>query len=257
MDDYRHISVSRIDDTMTVYNEENKVWQITEREWYGLSFCRSGELTYTHNGKKYVSKAGTAVFLPKGGTYLLTCLKPGEFPLINFQLEGDSMPDSLLCIPVPEGSTWESDYEAMEQLAMRPEQNQFALKSLLYRMLDQLLADIDRNYMPAVLYTGLKFLEENIADATLSNGVIAAHAGVSEVYMRQLFARYLGQSPRQYLLQRRLDIARILLRNPNILIGKVAENCGFSSIYHFSRAFHTAEGCSPSAYRATHPAQMY
>lgn len=257
MDDYRQISVSRIDDAMTVYNEENKVWQIVQRAWYGLSFCRSGELTYTHNGKSYTSKPGTAVFLPKGGTYLLTCIEPGEFPLINFQLEGEVMPDSLLSIPVPDGSTWESDYEAMEQLAKRPEQNQFALKSLLYRMLDQLLADIDRIYMPAVLYAGVKYLEENIADATLSNRAIAVHAGISEVYMRQLFVKYLGQSPRQYLLQRRLDIARILLRNPNIPIGKVAESCGFSSIYHFSRAFHTAEGCSPSDYRVAHPAQLY
>ena len=109
----------------------------------------------------------------------------------------------------------------------------------------------------------MEFLENEKAKAMLHD--MTAHGRASHAVLlcgsrgtgKKLFARYLGQSPRQYLLQRRLDIARILLRNPNIPIGKVAENCGFSSIYHFSRAFHTAEGCSPSDYRAAHPAQLY
>ena len=257
MNNYYSISISKINDVCTVNNREGKVLIIDDRSWYGLSFCRSGRLIYTHKGKQHVSKPGVAVFLPKGGTYQLSCMETGEFPLINFQLEGTDLPATFLCIPIPDNCTWESDYEIMEQLAMKPEQKQFALKSLLYGMLDQLLSEMDRYYLPTVLYTSVKFLEDNVADAALSNTVIAAHAGISEVYLRQLFVRYFALTPRQYLLKKRIDIAHILLRNYNTPISKVAEKSGFSSIYHFSRAFRSAEGCSPSEWRSKHAIRLF
>lgn len=252
MNDYRNISVSAIDEIYTVQKNEGKM-QICNRPWYGLSFSRSGRLVYTQDKTPYVSLPGVAIFLPRGGSYQLACTQAGEFPLINFQLEEiHALPDTILALPVPEDCTWESDYEMMEQLSMRGNQKQFALKSLLYRMLDQLLAEADRTLLPPILYTALQFLEDHITDPGLSNAMIARHASISEVYLRQLFVRYLQMPPHQYLLKKRIEIAQNLLRNPNIPISSVAESSGFSGVYHFSRAFHAAEGCSPSAYRLRH-----
>lgn len=257
MNDYQRLSVSTIDGVWTVSNAQGKVWQIAGRRWYGLSFCRSGKLIYLHQGREYVSARGTAIFLPKGATYQLHCPEAGEFPLINFQIEGNCLPDEFLCVPAPEDFYWENDYAAMERLYLSPTPGQYPLKALMYRILDQLTREAEKNALPAVLYAGLSYLETHLDDPALNNDRIAAHAGISEVYLRRLFARHFDLSPRQYLLKKRLEKACILLHNPEFSIGEVAERCGFSSIYHFSRAFSAAQGCPPSKYRALHQAQLY
>ena len=56
-------------------------------------------------------------------------------------------------------------------------------------------------------------------------------------------------TPRQYILDLRLRLARQLLSETRESIGAIAEQCGFSSVYHFSRAFHQSTGRTPSEYR--------
>ena len=57
-------------------------------------------------------------------------------------------------------------------------------------------------------------------------------------------------TPKQYICSIRLRRARQLLAESRMPIGAVAAECGFASLYHFSRAFHEASGISPSEYRA-------
>jgi AraC-like DNA-binding protein len=47
----------------------------------------------------------------------------------------------------------------------------------------------------------------------------------------------------------RLERASGLLRMSPARVTEIAEQCGYPSVYSFSRAFRTAYGCSPRAYR--------
>ena len=53
----------------------------------------------------------------------------------------------------------------------------------------------------------------------------------------------------RHLRQLRLEQACGLLRLGPQRVSEVAEQCGFASIYSFSRAFRLAYGVSPLAYR--------
>lgn len=82
---------------------------------------------------------------------------------------------------------------------------------------------------------------------------IAGHVHLHPVYFAQLFKAEVGLPPRQYLLRIRINHARRLLAETDLPVSDIARSCGFRTVAYFSRAFRTAEGVSPSAYRRKHP----
>lgn len=63
------------------------------------------------------------------------------------------------------------------------------------------------------------------------------------------FKRSTGTSPRQWLLDRRVDRARTLLRNTKLSLVEIACVSGFCDQAHFSRVFSSRVGISPGAWR--------
>jgi AraC family transcriptional regulator len=94
----------------------------------------------------------------------------------------------------------------------------------------------------------LEFIEENL-DGDLSLEAMAAEVQVSPLYLARAFKSAVGQSPHQYVLKRRLERAKDLLRNSDRPIVDVALSSGFSSQSHLSNWFLRQVGVSPAAYR--------
>lgn len=78
---------------------------------------------------------------------------------------------------------------------------------------------------------------------------IALALGISQSHLRARFRASCGVSLGRHLRRLRLEKACGLLRLTPNRVSEVAEQCGFNSIYHFSRAFHAEYGISPMAYR--------
>jgi AraC family transcriptional regulator len=95
----------------------------------------------------------------------------------------------------------------------------------------------------------VEFIELNLAEA-LSLGQLAGLCALSEYHFARMFRESFGLPPHQYLLARRMNRARDLLRSTRMAFGEVALECGFASASHFSNTFKTATGATPKAYRA-------
>ncbi|WP_288593386.1 AraC family transcriptional regulator [uncultured Victivallis sp.] len=78
---------------------------------------------------------------------------------------------------------------------------------------------------------------------------VAKEASVSQSHLNLLFRIHLGVSPRQYLINIRMNLARRLLLNPYTHIGEVAQQCGFANLYYFTRSFTRMHHVSPGVYR--------
>jgi AraC family transcriptional regulator len=92
------------------------------------------------------------------------------------------------------------------------------------------------------------YIEEHL-DGNLSLETMAAQVDVSPLYLARAFKVAMGQSPHQYVLTRRLERAKELLRNTDMPIVDVALACGFSSQSHLSNWFVRLVGVSPALYR--------
>ena len=78
---------------------------------------------------------------------------------------------------------------------------------------------------------------------------IGAECRLNPAYLCRLFRRFDHQTPYQYLLRLKMNLAAELLQQPANLVKQVADEAGFGDPFHFSRAFKTVFGLSPDAFR--------
>ena len=94
----------------------------------------------------------------------------------------------------------------------------------------------------------LDYIEATL-DGEVTLDAIAEVAGMNPFYFARAFRRHFGESPHRYVLQRRIDLAKRLLRECDAPLVEIALRCGFASQSHFTAAFRRRVGATPSAYR--------
>jgi AraC family transcriptional regulator len=94
----------------------------------------------------------------------------------------------------------------------------------------------------------IEYIEENL-DGDLSLEAMAAEVDISPIYLARAFKSAVGQSPHRYVLARRVERAKELLRNTEMPVVDVALSSGFSSQSHLSYWFQRYVGVPPAAYR--------
>jgi transcriptional regulator GlxA family with amidase domain len=82
---------------------------------------------------------------------------------------------------------------------------------------------------------------------------LARAAHVSPRHFSRSFRRTFGETPYQYLLTRRLERARHLLRTTDLRVAEVCVAVGFTSVGSFTTTFRRHVGVSPTAYRRDNP----
>ena len=78
---------------------------------------------------------------------------------------------------------------------------------------------------------------------------LAKNANMSVSNFNRLFTKEVGMSPKNYLIDVRLNKSVKLLRRNDLSVSEIAEQCGFYSLSHFSAVFKKAHNMSPSEYR--------
>lgn len=96
----------------------------------------------------------------------------------------------------------------------------------------------------------LEYVDANL-EQEIALAALADTAGMSPHYFSELFKQSLGFPPHQYVLRRRIERARELLRNSNITVFEAAVRTGFSDQSHFTKIFRRIVGVTPTEYRAT------
>ena len=79
---------------------------------------------------------------------------------------------------------------------------------------------------------------------------IARAAHLSPAHFSREFRRTFGETPRQYLLTRRMERAAALLRNTDRTVADICLTVGLRSVGSFTTTFRRTFGLTPTAYRA-------
>jgi AraC family transcriptional regulator len=105
-----------------------------------------------------------------------------------------------------------------------------------------------RNDGGAGLDAALDLIDSHLGDR-LTLDELAACSGVSRAHFVRRFRAFTGLPPHQYLNLRRIEKAKLLLRQRNTCLAAIALEVGYSSQSHFAQAFRHATGQTPRQYR--------
>lgn len=94
----------------------------------------------------------------------------------------------------------------------------------------------------------LDLIENRLCDPP-TLGELALLAGLSRTYFSPLFKEVVGVRLQDYLLQARINKAKDLLSDINLIIKQIAYKVGFRDPDHFSRTFKKKTGITPTNWR--------
>ena len=143
-------------------------------------------------------------------------------------LETEGSPSRMLV----ESLTVQLSVHLLRQYSSAPLSERRPASRLSPRKLKRVLEYIDAN------------LREDMALADLA-GLVA----MSRDHFAHLFRETTGLPPHRFVLERRIDRAKALLRDTDLQITEIAEQVGCASHSHLSVLFHRETGLTPRDYR--------
>jgi len=109
-----------------------------------------------------------------------------------------------------------------------------------------LLMEVEK--YPSSLRRILEFITDHL-DSNLQLEVLSQEFHCSTSTLNRLFQKHLKKSPVDYIVSRRLERARYLMKRSELSIKEIANQCGYKSESFFSRAFKGRYESSPNEYR--------
>ena len=121
----------------------------------------------------------------------------------------------------------------------------------------QILSKIYKENLPErILQTkiepSIRYIRQNMLNQDFSLTKASKRSYISDVYFRKLFKEAYGISPKQYVIQNRIQHAASLILSGCCPLQEVAQRCGYNDYKHFTTEFKRIMGVSPSHYEYNH-----
>lgn len=93
-------------------------------------------------------------------------------------------------------------------------------------------------------------------DANLSEPItlddLVRQTECSKFYFARTFRTVMGMTPMRFVIVRRIEAAKVMLSDSDATLVTISVDCGFASQSHFTTAFRSVTGSTPSAWRTTY-----
>lgn len=223
------------------------------RYHHGLLYTLTGDEVYHFADRDLHTAPGSVLYIPDGEVYAIT-LKEGisEVVCIDFDIAEGSPNAPFLMRFTEKSELRELFLESVDAWERHSDAVSPAMRSRLYRIFARLIAQENTHNTSSAsrkMRDALSHLDAHLTDPMLRVEDVAARAGMSRRYFEKLFWKEHERTPRDYILSRRMDLARELLLNERLSVTGVAALVGYTDLYHFSRMFKEKCGSSPTAYQ--------
>ena len=220
-----------------------------------LLYLNNCKISYTcKNGEVTVARSGDLVYTPECSEYSAIMSEFTSdnshtiginFLLFDGQGERAVLSDKIEVFHVGDNAELTSlIYRAeLGEHGRTPLENRI----ILFEILSHLAGKEGANE-GSIISESIRYLSEHI-DESPSVSSLAAHCGVSEVYLRKKFKEHMGTSPAKYRNELRLSKAIGYLKFGDISIQEISDTLGYATVSHFIKEFKERYGLSPLQYR--------
>ncbi len=214
------------------------------RTYWLIHFVVSGFGIFKIKGKEYKIKPGEMFVIPPyiETYYEADSVNPWSYIWIGFTTNSKlpkELSDIIVC---PEA---ENIFVSMKKCTDYSLGRSAYLGARLWDLFALLSEGGNNKY--GYVEKALEFIHSNyMHDITVEQ--IARYLNLDRSYFSVIFKKKTGLSPKQYLLNYRMNIAATLIIRKDIAISVVANSVGYSNLYTFSKMFKRHFGISPSNY---------
>ena len=100
---------------------------------------------------------------------------------------------------------------------------------------------MNKNYK---INQGINYIQAHLTE-NISLETIANYLGISRYHFCRIFKQSVGLTPHQYMIQQRVEKAKVMLREGKLSISDIACVCGFSHQSHLNYHFKKLTGVTP------------
>ena len=223
-----------------------------------------GAVTYTVDDMVYQVRKGEVLIVPPDTPHSLSMEEGSSRYLFLFE------PDAVMTMrDIKSMAMYGSDaHVRIRELLLRTrdayEKQDLMWNTVCYSSILRIYATLGQRYLSGIrprtednqrnmdseVITAVMTYINNHYREELSLEDVAQFAGFSRYYFSRSFKRQTGYSFKDYLCQKRLQVAMDLLIRTNRSMRDVAIDSGFGSVATFNRVFREKKGCTPTQYRA-------
>lgn len=235
------------------------------RKVSGIVYCISGKAMYDFGGKTFLLEKGQLIFLPASCAYTIRTVGNEPFFHItaNFEAAHANGAVHSAFSEIMNGETYASSAEnsayfkdLLERLAAVWHNKKCGYrvlaKSLIYEALHAYFSDAGKLIEEKAGYGRILPAKNHLDEQYMSNisvTELARMCGLSETHFRRLFVQFLGCSPTEYRLGKRMLKAKDMLLSGEFSVAETAAAVGFEDANYFSRIFKSHTGITPSSLR--------
>ena len=226
------------------YRPSVSQWSAKNRPNHIVGIILDGAAIHDFGYQKFTLSKNCVFFLNQKDDYDVRLLTESSYSFsIHFTTYAPIDTDSF-CISVTNPDEIISILEKAEKA--RSSENELLFLSYLYQLCYRISHLRNRIYFPknarihaAKEYIDLHFTEENCLAEAVKNSALSSRR------FGELFREQFELTPNRYIVFRKVDYAKVLLSTKAISVTDVANLCGFSDVYYFSKVFKNITGVSP------------
>ena len=231
------------------YKDENARSHMTPRSFCALSIRLKGGTQIISDKKRFVLQRGDIVFFPSNVSYSRFG-EQEELIVIHFELFNDDTKEILLHRPKEPWKFEELFRKALEIDGKRSEGHNFIASARLNEILALIQQERGMKQGDNVIYSkAMHLIEQHYKNPQFTIATLAEQMQISERYLRSVFRKEAGLSPKKVLTDVRMQKATSLLNSGMYSVAKVAEMVGFYDSKYFATAYKKVNAVSPRVYR--------
>lgn len=228
---------------------------------YFISYFETPFL-YEHEGRLIKGNAGEFMIIPPGmPIHHGTASEEENYINTWLYIQGDGLEELLKKYPLPINIAFSAGPGNILDRFVEKAKKESSIKNIgyeekIYHLTAQLIIDLYRLYRRDPGISGrLERVREEILQAPENPWTLKEMAdlcGYSVSRFSTLYKEKFGISPKRDVLEARIELAVRMLKYTDASITDIADDCGFQSIYYFSKHFKAVKGVSPKEYIRQH-----
>lgn len=244
-----HALIAALEAGSSTWRKSTTRWRVNSNT-FSLELVTSGNFRFTQDGRVHHLGPGDLFICRPQLDHEMVCTS-GMAEKRTVIIGGTMLLHLLTMYPFSELDVIHlADREPVEKVmhAVETHRNSFSQSSgLVMELLERLCEAASPHPLPENVRAIVEYLERHL---NADYKELTEHFRLSRATIDRLFRCHLKETPRQFVIRRRIETAKRMLLAANWSIKQIASELGYCDQLYFCRDFHARTGLSPSSYRS-------